>query len=133
MEAAGALGRGSLSTYREALGELVRSRSRTFWIVAGLTVLAAAVRFATLGLQSYHHDEVVTALRNAGFDTIEKVLEAEPDALAALPGFDAETIDAVRAAAEAERSAQSAAAPAEPEPEMEPAGGEAGDADEQTS
>jgi uncharacterized membrane protein len=63
MEAAEALGRGSLSTYREALGELVRSRSRTFWIVAGLTALAAAVRFATLGLQSYHHDEVVTATR----------------------------------------------------------------------
>jgi mannosyltransferase len=63
MEAAGALGRRGLSTYREALGELVRSRSRTFWIVAGLTALAAAVRFATLGLQSYHHDEIVTASR----------------------------------------------------------------------
>jgi len=45
------------------LGEMVRARSRTFWIVAGLTALAAAVRFATLGLQSYHHDEVVTATR----------------------------------------------------------------------
>ena len=63
MEAAGALGRGSFSTYLEATKELVRSRSRTFWIVAGLTVLAAAVRFATLGLQSYHHDEIVTASR----------------------------------------------------------------------
>jgi mannosyltransferase len=40
-----------------------RSRSRAFWIVAGLTVLGAALRFATLGLQSYHHDEVVTASR----------------------------------------------------------------------
>jgi 4-amino-4-deoxy-L-arabinose transferase-like glycosyltransferase len=38
-------------------------RSRTFWIVAGLTALGAALRFATLGLQSYHHDEVVTASR----------------------------------------------------------------------
>lgn len=63
MEAAGALGRGSLSTYLEAIGEAVRSRSRTFWIVAGLTVLAAALRFATLGVQSYHHDEIVTASR----------------------------------------------------------------------
>jgi 4-amino-4-deoxy-L-arabinose transferase-like glycosyltransferase len=63
MEAAGALRRGGLSTYREALGEMVRARSRTFWIVAGLTTLATAVRFATLGLQSYHHDEVVTASR----------------------------------------------------------------------
>jgi mannosyltransferase len=63
MEAAGALGRGSLSTYLEALATAVRSRSRTFWIVVGLTVVAAALRFATLGLQSYHHDEIVTASR----------------------------------------------------------------------
>jgi mannosyltransferase len=41
----------------------VRGRSRAFWIVAGLTVLGAALRFATLGLQSYHHDEIVTASR----------------------------------------------------------------------
>jgi 4-amino-4-deoxy-L-arabinose transferase-like glycosyltransferase len=63
MEAAGALRRSSFATYLEALGELVRSRSRAFWIVAGLTVLAAALRFATLGAQSYHHDEIVTASR----------------------------------------------------------------------
>jgi 4-amino-4-deoxy-L-arabinose transferase-like glycosyltransferase len=63
MEAAGALGRGSLSTYREALGEAVRSRSRVFWIVAGLTALAAVLRFVTVGFQSYHHDEIVTASR----------------------------------------------------------------------
>jgi mannosyltransferase len=63
MEAAEALGRGSLSTYREAIGEMVRARSRTFWIIAGLTVCGAALRFATLGIQSYHHDEIVTATR----------------------------------------------------------------------
>jgi len=63
VEAVGALGRRGLSWYREALGELVRSRSRTFWIVAGLTALASAVRFSTIGLQSYHHDEIVTASR----------------------------------------------------------------------
>ena len=63
MEAAGALGRSSFSSYLEALRELLRSRSRTFWIVAGLTAVAAALRFATLGLQSYHHDEIVTASR----------------------------------------------------------------------
>jgi uncharacterized membrane protein len=63
MEAAEALGRGSLSTYLEAIKEMVRTRSRTFWIVAGLTVLAAGLRFATLGVQSYHHDEIVTASR----------------------------------------------------------------------
>jgi 4-amino-4-deoxy-L-arabinose transferase-like glycosyltransferase len=63
MEAAGALARGSLSTYREAVGGIVRARSRTFWIVAGLTLAGAALRFATLGIQSYHHDEIVTATR----------------------------------------------------------------------
>ncbi len=63
MEAAGALGRGGLSTHLEAVGELVRSRSRTFWIVAGLTLAAAGLRFATIGVQSYHHDEIVTASR----------------------------------------------------------------------
>ncbi len=63
MEAAEALGRGNLSTLYEALREAVRARSRAFWIVAGLTVLAAALRFATLGVQAYHHDEIVTASR----------------------------------------------------------------------
>lgn len=63
MEAAGALGRNSLSTLLEAAREAVRARSRTFWVVAGLTALAAGLRFATLGLQAYHHDEIVTASR----------------------------------------------------------------------
>ncbi|HXS46330.1 MAG TPA: glycosyltransferase family 39 protein [Solirubrobacterales bacterium] len=63
MEAAEALGRGALSTYYEAIREVARARSRAFWIVAGLTVLAAGLRFATLGAQSYHHDEIVTASR----------------------------------------------------------------------
>jgi mannosyltransferase len=63
MEAAGALLRSSFSTYLEALRDLARTRSRTFWIVAGLTALAAALRLGTLGLQSYHHDEIVTASR----------------------------------------------------------------------
>jgi mannosyltransferase len=63
MEAAGALRRSSFSTYLESIGNAVRARSRTFWIVAGLTVLAGVLRFATLGVQSYHHDEIVTASR----------------------------------------------------------------------
>jgi mannosyltransferase len=63
MEAAGALVRGNLSSWVEALREAVRARSRTFWIVTGLTLLAAGLRFATLGLQAYHHDEIVTASR----------------------------------------------------------------------
>jgi uncharacterized membrane protein len=47
----------------QSLGEAARARSRAFWIVAGLTALGAVLRFATLGLQSYHHDEIVTASR----------------------------------------------------------------------
>ncbi|HXF32744.1 MAG TPA: glycosyltransferase family 39 protein [Solirubrobacterales bacterium] len=50
---------GRRRSFREWAGE----RSRAFWIVAGLTVLAAVLRFATLGVQSYHHDEIVTASR----------------------------------------------------------------------
>ncbi len=63
MEAAGALGRFRPHIHLGGLRDAVRSRSRAFWIVAGLTVLAAALRFATLGVQSYHHDEIVTASR----------------------------------------------------------------------
>jgi N utilization substance protein A len=60
------------------------------------------------------HDEVVAQLRAAGYDTIEKVLDGSPEELAALPNFDAETVEAVRAAAESERATRDAvAAPAE--------------------
>ena len=62
MEAA-TLGRGSPAAYAQSLREAVRARSRVFWIVAGLTALAAVLRFATLGVQAYHHDEIVTASR----------------------------------------------------------------------
>jgi uncharacterized membrane protein len=61
MEAA-ALRRGGGTRVR-SLSAAVRSRSRAFWILAGLTALAALLRFITLGVQSYHHDEVVTAVR----------------------------------------------------------------------
>jgi uncharacterized membrane protein len=63
MEAAGALGRNGLTTFFDVVREAVRARSRAFWIVAGLTLLGAALRFATLGTQAYHHDEIVTASR----------------------------------------------------------------------
>jgi mannosyltransferase len=68
MEAA-TLDRDRPAAYLQAIREAIRSRSRTFWIVAGLTALAAVLRFATLGVQSYHHDEIVTASRvlRAGF------------------------------------------------------------------
>ncbi len=36
------------------------------WAVVGLTALGAAIRFSTLGLQSYRHDEAVTAGRVLG-------------------------------------------------------------------
>jgi len=39
------------------------ARSTVLWALAGLTALGVAVRFATLGLQSYHHDEVITVAR----------------------------------------------------------------------
>ncbi len=46
-----------------AIAEAARTRSRAFWIVAGLTAVAALLRFLTLGAESYHHDEIVTASR----------------------------------------------------------------------
>ncbi|MBS1844352.1 MAG: hypothetical protein JST53_08050, partial [Actinobacteria bacterium] len=36
---------------------------RFLWALLGLTAFAAALRFSTLGLQSYRHDEAVTAGR----------------------------------------------------------------------
>jgi mannosyltransferase len=63
MEATGALARGGVGAQLDVVRDWARSRSRAFWIVAGLTVLAAGLRFATLGLQAYHHDEIVTASR----------------------------------------------------------------------
>lgn len=63
MEAAETLEGRGLSPRLETVREWVSSRSRAFWIVAGLTAAAAALRFATLGAQSYHHDEVITASR----------------------------------------------------------------------
>jgi len=62
MEAA-TLGRGGPAAYAQSIREAARARSRAFWIVAGLTLLAALLRFATLGVQAYHHDEIVTASR----------------------------------------------------------------------
>jgi 4-amino-4-deoxy-L-arabinose transferase-like glycosyltransferase len=57
------LPRGGRGSALQSLREAARARSRTFWIVVGLTALGAVLRFATLGLQSYHHDEIVTASR----------------------------------------------------------------------
>jgi mannosyltransferase len=62
MEAA-TLRRGGPAAYAQSLREAAKARSRAFWIVAGLTLLGAVLRFATLGVQAYHHDEIVTASR----------------------------------------------------------------------
>jgi mannosyltransferase len=47
----------------QSLADAVRARSRVFWLVLGVTALGAVLRFATLGAQAYHHDEIVTASR----------------------------------------------------------------------
>jgi mannosyltransferase len=62
MEAA-SIGRGRPALAARFIGDAVRTRPRAFWIVAGLTLLGAVLRFATLGAQAYHHDEIVTASR----------------------------------------------------------------------
>jgi len=40
-----------------------RLSHRVLWALAGLTAIGIAVRFASLGVQSYHHDEVITVAR----------------------------------------------------------------------
>jgi N utilization substance protein A len=59
------------------------------------------------------HDDVVASLRAGGYDTAEKVIDAAAEQLLALPGFDAETVEAVVAAARLERDRQQEAAAAE--------------------
>ncbi len=71
------------------------------------------------------HDEVIAALRNAGYDTVDKILEAGAGKLAELPGFDAETVEAVLAVAEGERAARDAAAAGDSTPPSSESAGEA--------
>jgi hypothetical protein len=59
-------------------------------------------------------------LRTGGFDTVDKVLEATPEQLLALPGFDQDTIDAVVAAARTEQAHTEPVEPAEPAGPTEP-------------
>jgi mannosyltransferase len=54
---------GPAASLRPRLARLSFAGSRILWLAVGLTVAGAAIRFATLGLQSYHHDEVITAAR----------------------------------------------------------------------
>ena len=69
MEVAEALGTSAPGHRHRRAGaarDWVAARSSSFWIVAAITLLAAGLRFATLGVQSYHHDEIVTAQRILG-------------------------------------------------------------------
>src|SRR5687767_9326132 len=75
------------------------------------------------------HEEVLGALRTGGFDTVDKVIAADPDALLALPGFDQETVDAVIAAAHAEQAARPPAAEPVLEAEAEAGAGAGADAE----
>jgi N utilization substance protein A len=79
------------------------------------------------------HDEVVAVLKTAGYDTVEKILEAGAEQLAGVPGFDQETIEAVLAAADAERVAreQAASARAAAEAEAAAAGTETDNGDQE--
>ncbi|HYN08097.1 MAG TPA: transcription termination factor NusA [Vicinamibacterales bacterium] len=97
--------------------------------LAGIEFGGAGEAARPLELPDIHVD-VVAALRAGGYDTVEKVLEAGPEALAALPGFDADTIEAVLAAAQVQQAADAAAgkdkeeepaAAVEDEPPAEPA------------
>jgi N utilization substance protein A len=76
----------------------------------------AGIEFGTETVESHPlslpdiHDEVVAVLRAAGYDTVEKLLEASPDDLTGLPGFDTETVDAVMVAARAQQAIEAQAA-----------------------
>ena len=75
--------------------------------LAGIDFGSGAVEVQELSLPDIHKD-VLAALRAAGYDTVDKVLEANPVDLLALPGFDQETVDAVVAAAASEKEKQPA-------------------------
>jgi len=77
--------------------------------LAGIDFGDAAVESHELSLPGIH-DEVVAVLRAAGFDTVEKLLEADDETLGGLPGFDAETVEAVKVAARTQLEAANEAA-----------------------
>jgi 4-amino-4-deoxy-L-arabinose transferase-like glycosyltransferase len=84
--------RGGPAAFARTLRAAARARSRVFWIVAGLTLLGAVLRFATLGVQAYHHDEIVTAsriLRGSFFHAMDAVefSESAPPLYYALAWF----------------------------------------------
>lgn len=66
--------------------------------LAGLEFGTISEAEAPLSLPDIH-DEVISALKAAGYTSVDKIREAGAEALAAIPGFDAETVAAVLAAA----------------------------------
>jgi len=56
------------------------------------------------------HDEVVAVLKAAGYDTVDKLLDAPQENLLALQGFDTETVEAVLAAARIQQERDAAEA-----------------------
>jgi N utilization substance protein A len=62
--------------------------------LAGLEFAEAGAADAPLELPDIH-DEVVSALKAAGFTSADKIRSAGAEGLAAIPGFDAETVEAV--------------------------------------
>jgi N utilization substance protein A len=95
--------------------------------LAGIEFGGAAEAARPLVLPDIHED-VIAALKAAGYDTVEKVLEAGADNLATLPGFDADTIEAVLAAAQVQRETE-AAEQAAAEAAAQAGGGDAAEAE----
>src|SRR5256885_14808670 len=65
---------------RPASGSLVRRLGPAGWALLALTALAAALRFSTLGVQSFWHDEAVTVgriLHPSLFDTLSTIPNSE--------------------------------------------------------
>ena len=77
-------------------------------LLEGLNFGEVAVEAPVLTLPDIH-DEVVTALRQAGYTSPSQILEAGADALKAIEGFDQETVDAVIASAKAAAALAAAA------------------------
>jgi N utilization substance protein A len=79
--------------------------------LAGIDFGGVAVAAEELVLPDIH-DEVVGTLRAAGYNSVEQVLAADDDTLVALPGFDLETVEAVKASARTQAEARAAEAAA---------------------
>jgi N utilization substance protein A len=71
--------------------------------LAGIDFGSGAEESRPLALPDIHV-ELVEQLKVAGYDTVEKILEAGAEKLGEMPGFDAETVQAILAVAEREHA-----------------------------